>query len=340
MKAVYAEAPGVIGLRDIPIPRVDPDGVLIRVEYTGICGSDLHAYRGTHAFRKPPVMLGHEVSGIVTELGNQVRDISLGDAVTVVPQLGCGHCDQCRKGKANLCGAKTLPGTPKWNGTFAEYFAAPAPTICALGDMPLHLGALAEPLAVAVHVLKRIPEDHPDRLLILGSGTIGLMILIIAPAFGFGSIMVTDIKDQNLGHALRLGAKYAVNALKENVVSRVREAFGRGGVENVIIAAGGPNILEQAIQAACPGGLIDYFAMITQDMTLNTYPIVFKELVVTGSLNYTREDFTAAIAFLREKSGPLGSLVTHMLPLSEAEKGFSILTDGKENAIKILLRNP
>jgi L-iditol 2-dehydrogenase len=339
MKAVYIETAGVIGLRDIPVPEVGPDSVLMRVEYTGICGSDLHAYKGVHAFRKPPVMPGHEVSGTVTETGNQVRDIRPGDAVTVIPQLGCGHCDQCRKGKVNLCAAKTLPGTPKWNGTFAEYFAAPASTICALGDVPLRLGALAEPLAVAVHVLNRIPKDHSDRLLILGSGTIGLMILIIAPSFGFNSIMVTDIKDQNLERASGLGAKYTVNVSRENVVSRVHDAFGRGGVENVIIAAGGPNILEQAMDSAGPGGVIDYFAMITQDMTLNTYPVVFKELVILGSLNYTREDFTAAITFLREKSETLGSLVTHVLPLSEAAKGFSILTGGKENAIKILLRN-
>jgi L-iditol 2-dehydrogenase len=340
MKAVYAETPGVIGLRDIPVPQIAAGDVLIRVMYAGICGSDLHAYRGLHAFRKPPVMLGHEVSGIVTEVGDRVQTVRPGDAVTVIPQIECGHCDQCRRGKANLCAAKIMPGTPKWNGTFAEFFAAPASTICGLGGVPFHLGALAEPLAVAVHVLKRMPEDHPNKLLILGSGTIGLMILIIAPAFGFDSIMVTDIKDQNLECAVRLGAKYTVNAVKEDVVSRVHDAFGSSGAENIIIAAGGDNILGQAMEAASPGGVIDYFAMITQEMTLHTYPIVSKELVIIGSLNYTREDFAAAIAFLREKGARLGSLITHVLPLEEAGRGFSILSGGKENAVKILLKNP
>jgi L-iditol 2-dehydrogenase len=339
MKAVYAEAPFVIGLRDIPVPHIGPGEVLLRVGYAGICGSDLHAFRGVHAFRKPPVMLGHEVSGTVTEAGNSVTDIHPGDAVTVIPQIGCGQCFQCGRGKINLCGEKTVPGTSKWNGTFAEFFAVPASVICKLDGVPLKLGALTEPLAVAVHVLKRMPKEHSGDLLILGSGTIGLMILVIAPAFGFDTIMVTDIKERNLEHALRLGARDAANVAKEDLLTKVRGCFGASGVQTTIIAAGGPNILEQAISVTSPGGLIDYFAMITQAMTLNTYPIVSKELTILGSLNYTREDFTDAINFLRTKSESLDSLVTHVFPLDDAEKGFSILNDGKEDAIKILLRN-
>ncbi len=339
MKAVYAEENFKIGLRQIPVPGLRSDEVLIRMRYTGICGSDLHAYRGMHAFRKPPVMLGHEIAGEVVKKGSEVHGISLGEHVTVMPQIGCGSCSHCKSGRVNLCRNKILPGTKDWGGTFGEYFAAPESVVLSLEGVPDKLGALAEPLAVANHVMKRAALHPSEDLVILGSGTLGLMTLAIAPSYGFRRVLVTDIADYNLEQARSLGAAGTVNAAREDLEKKVRETFGEEGVSNVVIAAGGPRILEQALSITERGGTIVYFAMITGPMTLNTYPIVFKELNVLGSMNYTIEDFRDAIRLLKEKPESFEKLVTHVFPLEEAGKAFEILDKRSEPAVKILLRS-
>lgn len=339
MKAVYAEENFKIGLRDIPVPEIRPDEVLIRMAYTGICGSDLHAYRGMHAFRKPPVMLGHEIAGEVVKTGAAVRRTKPGEHVTVMPQIGCGCCAHCKSGRVNLCGNKILPGTAGWGGTFGEYFAAPESAVCGLKGVPDKLGALTEPLAVANHVMKRAALHPSGDLVILGSGTLGLMTLAIAPSYGFTRVLVTDITDYNLEQARALGAVRTVNVARQDLEQRVKETFGEEGVSNVVIAAGGPQILEQALSITGRGGMITYFAMITSPMTLNTYPIVFKELQVQGSMNYTMEDFEDAVRLLKEKPECFERLITHVFPLEEAGKAFEILDQRKEPAVKILLRS-
>lgn len=339
MKAVYAEHPFEIGLRDIPKPVPKENEVLIHVAYAGVCGSDLHAYRGVHAFRKPPVMLGHELAGTIVEMGNGVSGLKIGEAVTVMPQIGCGQCEACRSGHINLCASKVLPGTAGWIGAFGEYFVAPASVVCPLGDVPMDLGAVTEPLAVATHVMSHVPADHGEDLVILGAGAIGLLLLLIAPEYGFRRIMITDILDDNLALARELGAAGTVNVLREDAAEAARGLFGERGAENVIIAAGGPDILAQAIDITKPGGNIVYFAMITKEMTLNTYPVVFKELHISGSLNYTMEDFHKAVELLQKKGDSVRRLITQVLPMERADKAFEILDKKTEFSVKILLEN-
>ena len=339
MRAVYAEQPFSIGLRDIPVPEVGEDQVLIRVAYAGVCGSDLHAYRGQHAFRKPPVMLGHEVSGTICKLGSAVAGFSLGQPVTVMPQISCGHCEACRKGKVHLCAEKILPSMPGWRGygCFGDYFVAPAKVLCPLGDVPLDLGALTEPLSVATHMMSRIPKDHGKDLVILGAGTIGLLLLIIAPDYGFEKILVTDILDDNLALARELGAAVTVNVGRDSALDAVHAAFGPLGCETVLVAAGGPPILEQAMEMARPGANILFTAMITSPSTFVTYPIVYKELNILGSFNYVMADFETSIRFLHSRGEQLRRIVTHVMPLEQAAEAFRIQDTKSEFAVKILL---
>lgn len=340
MRAVYAEHPFSIGIRDIDIPNIRDDEVLIKVAYAGICGSDLHAYHGLHAFRKPPVMLGHEVSGTIAKMGPSVSGLRLGQPVSVMPQINCGQCRACRKGRPHLCENRIMPAMPGWNGlgTFGDYFAAPASVICPLGDVPLDLGALTEPLAVATHLMSRIPKDHDDELVIIGAGTIGLLLLLIAPSYGFKKILITDIIDKNLELAKELGAEEGVNALSCDAVQAVKQSFGALGCENIIVAAGGPDIMDQAIQMARPGANIMFVAMITSDSSFGTYPIVFKELNILGSFNYTLADFDTAIHFLRSDGDRIRRIITHVKSIDDAAEAFHILDKKSEFAVKILLQ--
>ena len=338
MRAIYAEEPYKIGYRDIEIPDIKDDEVLIRTAYAGICASDLHAYRGRHAFRIPPVMLGHEISGVVEKIGKNVKKRKVGDHVTVMPQIGCGQCPACRAGKTNLCVSKILPGTPKWNGTFADYFAAPESVTFDLKDVPLDLGAITEPLAVATHAISRVPQDHNGDLIILGSGAIALMILAIAPSYGFSRIMTTDIDDRNLALARELGATFTVNVSREDAAAKSKEYFGADGGKNLIIGAGSNDILKQAIDIVGTGGNIVYYAMITSDMTLNTYPVVFKELDVRGSLNYNAEDFEKAIELLSERGELFRKIVSRCFEFNEAANAFDIQDKRTEFIVKSILK--
>ncbi len=340
MKAIYAEAPYVIGIRDIPVPEPREGEVLVKAAYAGICGSDLHAYHGKHAFRKPPVMLGHELSGTVARLGPGVSGLALGLPVTVMPQINCGACAACRKGRPHLCENRIMPSTPGWRGlgAFGEYFPAPASVLCPLGDVPLDLGALTEPLAVATHLMSRIPRDHDENLVIIGAGTIGLLLLIIAPSYGFKKILITDIQDENLRLARELGAHAAVNVSREDAVAAVKGFFGPQGCENILVAAGGPDILEQAMEMARPGAAILFVAMITAPSSFVSYPIVYKELNILGSFNYTLEDFASAIAFLHSHEAPIRRLISRVMPMEQAASAFEILDRKSEFAVKILLQ--
>ena len=343
MRAVYAEQPYSIGLREIPVPEPGENEVLIKVAYAGVCGSDLHAYRGEHAFRKPPVMLGHEMSGFICKMGEKVSGFQPGQPVTVMPQISCGKCESCLKGNVHHCAHKILPAMPGWRGlgTFGDYFVAPAEVVCPLGDVPLDLGALTEPLAVATHLMSRIPSGHGKDLVIIGAGTIGLLLLIIAPDYGFEHILITDILDDNLALARELGAAVTVNVARESALEAVHETFGELGCETVLVAAGGPDILEQAMEMSRPGANILFVAMITSPSTFVSYPIVYKELSILGSFNYVMKDFESAVHFLHTRGDQMRKIVTHVMPLDQAAEAFRIQDEKKEFAVKILLEvNP
>jgi L-iditol 2-dehydrogenase len=186
MKAALVVAREKVEIREIDIPKIKSDEALIKVKAVGVCGSDLHLFRGTHPVRKPPAILGHEVAGDIVEVGDRVSNLKVGDRVTVEPQQGCGKCEFCRQGIVSLCLNKKTPGTPDWNGTFAEYFNAPAQVVHKITDnVSYQMATLIEPLAVAVHTVGRITVKEKDTLVILGSGTIGLLTLVVARESGY-----------------------------------------------------------------------------------------------------------------------------------------------------------
>ena len=338
MKAAYLEAPYKMGIREIEQPAVAEDEVLIKVKCTGICGSDLHAFRGVHAFRKPPVILGHELSGEIVKVGSRAEGFALGDRVTVMPQIGCGQCRYCKMDKANICLASKMPGVGGWLGSFVEYFNAPAKVVLKLPDnVSYDQGALAEPLAVAVHALKRIAPYNRDRLVILGSGTIGLMMISIAKLLGFGKILATDALDFNLNMAQSFGADRTVNVTKENLSVAVRDTFGEDKADAVIVAASAPDILDQAIESIHPSGEIIYLAMITKPMTVNSYPIVFDEMTLKGSRNYTISDFAEAVNLLASGKVDFQKFITQRYTLETAQAGMELLDKKTADSVKVML---
>lgn len=337
MRVAVVTEPYKVEIEDRPVPEVGEKDVLIKTVRVGICGSDIHLYKGTHAFRNPPAVLGHEISGEVCEVGSAVTKFKVGDRVTVEPQIPCGECEYCKSGHVNLCKNKIVPGTDKWCGTFAEYFVAPENVVYKLADsVSYDVGALVEPLAVAVQAMNLCGNSEKESIAILGSGTIGLLVLAVAVKRGYKKIFCTDTAPFNREMALKLGATQAYDPIDENVEELIIEATGGKGVDVCVVAAGAPNIIDQASAVTKKLGEVVLVAMITKKIPVYTYSFVFNEQKLIGSMTYTTEAFKEACDLINEGIN-VQPIITHCLPLEESGKGLGILDTKSENAGKILV---
>jgi len=336
--AVLVE-PGRIEIHEVGQQRVGPDDVLIKTAYAGVCGSDLHAFRGKHPFRKPPVILGHELAGTVVEYGGNVTGFRPGDRVTVMPLLACGTCPLCRMGRANICHAKRVPGVGEWRGAFAEHSIAQSSITFRLGETTaLETGVLAEPLAVGIHSVYRQARVAPgSRVIVLGAGPIGILTAMAARAAGAGAVVATDLVDFNLALARDLCGAATYNsgsagwetALARDYPDRFDLAF---------LCSSAPVTVRQALAWTRRGGRIIVTGMFVEPVTLELTAVSLNELELVGSVVYDHEDFQKAVEWINAGRFPFRKLVTHILPLMEAQTALTLLADRKEGAVKILLR--
>lgn len=331
------KTPFTVEVINLDKPSLRGNEVLIKVKATGICGSDVHAYRGTHPFRKPPVILGHEIAGEVEEVGKKVKNIQLGDPITVEPQTHCGSCPYCFEGKYNLCLQKKVMGTSEWRGSFAEYVVAPEDILYKLPEeVTYEKGALVEPLAVGVHTVKEAKLRLGESVVIFGAGTIGLVVLACLHVAGATKVVVTDIQEFNLKLASQLGATQTVNVNKLSPKKAVDKLTGGRGVDVAIIAAAVEGLVKEATQVVKKTGRIIVPAIFDEYAKVDMFPIVYGEQHLQGSWAYTKKDFTIAIDLLALGKVNLNSLITHRIPLDNAQKAFEVLDKRSEKVVKIL----
>ena len=326
-----------VEIQEVPEPVLKDDEVIIKVKTVGVCGSDLHLFEGTHAFLKPPAILGHEVAGDIVKVGKNVTRFKAGDRVTVEPHAGCGVCEFCKKDLVNICLNKSAPGTPSWIGTFVEYFNAPEKTLYKLDDnISYELGTLIEPLAVAVHALERATVTERDSIIILGAGTIGLLTQVVAREMGFKTIICTDTAPFNREMALKLGAAAALDPLKDDVAAKAKELTNGRGVDLAIVAAGADGILDQASACVRKRGEIGLVAMITKKIPFYCYGMVFNEQTMYGAMTYETRDFAKA-ADMVNNGLDLSAFVTQSLPLERSQEALDVLSEKKESVIKVIV---
>jgi len=337
MKAALVTNKEVVSIQEIECPVIKNDEVLIKVAMAGVCGSDLHLFRGTHAFRKPPAVLGHEVAGEIVKVGEAVTKFRVGDRVTVEPHSGCKECEFCKQELVNICLNKTAPGTPGWIGTFVEYFNAPEKTLYKLGDnISYEMGVMVEPLAVAVHAMSRVTVKEKDSIVILGAGSIGLLTQIVAAQMGYKTIICTDTAPFNREMALKLGAAAALDPLTEDVPAKVKELSNGRGADLAIITAGAANILDQASACVRKRGEIGLVSMITEKIPFYSYAIVFNEQTIFGSMTYETRDFAKA-ADMINAGLDLNGLVTQKYELTRTQDALTVLSEKKEKVVKVLV---
>ena len=338
MKAALLTAPYQIGLQEVEKPRLGSYDVLIKVQCVGICGSDLHTYRGTHPFRKPPVILGHEMAGEVVEVAEDVNLFKKGDRVSVEPQTYCHHCPSCYQGNYNLCMNKRILGTTPWPGAFAEYVVIPEDKVYLLPDgLSFEEGAMVEPLAVGIRAAQMAQPRIGDTVLIMGSGTIGLATLVSLKEAGVTRTIATDVEDFNLAKAKELGAWTAVNVGRESLAEKVKEWTRGEGVDAAVIAVGVPSLIDESLGLVRKKGRVVLVALFDDKAAIDTFKIVSTEAEVVGSWVYTGREFQAAIDLMSQGRIETNSFITHRWPIERVGEALDLVDRRTEDLIKIVL---
>lgn len=319
-----------------PVPQPATGEVRIRTAFTGICGSDLHAYKGTHVRRKLPLVPGHETSGVIDSIGEGVEGLSLGSHVTVVPELGCGNCYACGNGWPNVCSAKTLLGTARWPGAFAEYFCAPAVNVLELPEgMSLKLAALAEPVAVAVHSIRQARFSKGQSMVLFGAGGIGSVILALCKIFGAGHTTVCDLKDYNLGVATLQGADVVLNTSHTTAPEQF-EKLGLPMADVVFIAASHHDLINQSFKLAQPHGVIVLVGQFNKPGVIDIDKSRLKEQHIVGSFTYTVDDFREAIRVLHTHPEIFTPLISKEITLDQVDGTVNEMLAGRIDVIKVI----
>jgi 2-desacetyl-2-hydroxyethyl bacteriochlorophyllide A dehydrogenase len=339
MRAAVIEKPYVVEFKDVAPPVITRnDEVLIKVAVTGICGSEIHAYHGTHPFRIPPVISGHEMTGVVVETGKEVQSVAIGDRVTVEPQYGCGLCRYCKVGDYHLCPRKKVLGTQEWTGSFGEYIVVPEHTVIRLPEgVSFEQGALIEPLAVGVHAVRQAKVGLGDKVAVLGAGPIGLALMLAAKASGATRTFITDVSDYNLEIAAKLGSTYTINPLKENPVEFIRNSTNGDGVDVAFLAIGLEPVLNDALKVVKKGGKVSEVALFGSHPKVEISFVQNREISVIGSNMYTRSDFEIAAEAIAAGIFDTGLLISKILPIHQAREAMELVDKKTENVIKVLL---
>jgi L-iditol 2-dehydrogenase len=341
MKAALLESTQQIVLIEAPIPLIEePDQLLIQVKAVGICGSEIHAFDGTHPWRKAPVIMGHEMSGIVVAMGAEVRGFQVGERVMVDPQWMCGRCYDCLAGDFNLCRSKVNMGTVGWPGAFGEYIRAPEKLVYNLPDGLSYVqGAMVEPLSVAVHIARRTRLSAGKSVAILGSGSIGGMVAAICRASGAYPIIVMDIHQHCMDVAReRMGATHDFILPDPDIVAKLKGLTSGEGIDIVVVTADDVNLINLAIEMARPRGVIALVALLTEaPLQFAAFDIIRKELDLIGSYQGNELDFQQAICLAESGQVAVDGIVTHELPIEQAHTGCELASTKHDHAVKVVL---
>lgn len=315
-----------------------PGEVAVSVQAVGICGSDLHGYTGESGRRVPPMVLGHEATGIVTALGAGVPDSWQGARVIVQPFVACGQCDQCRGGHSNLCRNRRFFGG-NISGAMAECFTLPLANLLPLPDtLDFAAGTLAEPLAVALHAARQAGDLRGKTVLIAGCGPIGLLTLIAVRGCGARTVVMTDVNARRLEVACALGADAALNPANSDWRAALAAAVGnqQGELDRAFDAVGIPATFAQALSALRPGGLLVAVGG-WRSVELNLGPLVAREITIRGTFNFTPEEFEQARSLLAAGVFDPRRLITHVRPLRDGAQVFAALAEDQRDSIKVVL---
>lgn len=336
MKAGIMSPVGKIHIEEVPVPQYGDDHVLIQIKNIGICGSDVHYWEQGKIGEfivQGDFILGHECSGVVAEVGKNVTHLKPGDRVTVEPGATCGGCEFCMSGRYNLCPDVRFLATPPYDGSLCEYIVHPANLTFKLPDsISLEQGALVEPFAIGMYATKGVVELG-SKVAILGAGCIGLVTLVAAIARGASEVYITDIYDNRLEMAQKLGGM-PINVSRTNAAEIIKD------VDTVIECAGSPKTVNQAIKMVKKGGSIVLVGLYPQDeIPVNLNAVISKELNVSSIFRYVNmfPSTIEAIDVLAKRGINLAEIITQRYKFEESQKGFGEVSKNKQNVVKAVI---
>jgi 6-hydroxycyclohex-1-ene-1-carbonyl-CoA dehydrogenase len=340
MKAAVFHGPNQpLAIEQWPTPTIHSHEVLVKVAACGICHTDLHYIdHGVPTFKKPPLILGHEPSGIIAQVGKDVKNFKEGDRVLLPAVLTCGVCEYCRTGRENICSTMTMFGN-NVDGAYAEYVAAPGKDLFHLpNEIPLEEGSIiADAISTPYHAVKNRAEVRAgDTVVVLGCGGVGVNVVQVAAAFG-GVVIAVDISDKKLEWAKKLGATYTVNPTRiENLGKEIKKMTG-GGADIAIEAIGKPQTIEAAFGTLRKGGRLVVVGYSAEDIKLSAAKVMYFEMEVRGSLGCRPVDYPKLIELCRIGKIKVKELVTQKFALDKINDAFDLLRSHDENALRSIV---
>jgi 6-hydroxycyclohex-1-ene-1-carbonyl-CoA dehydrogenase len=331
--AVFYEPNQPLKIEEVETPKTEPHEILVKIAACGVCNTDLHYIdHGVPTFKKPPMILGHEPSGIVEEIGSEVENFKAGDRVLIPPVFSCGYCANCRLGRENICFNMVMVGN-HIDGAFAEYTKVPAKDCQHLPEeLPLEESSIiADAISTPYHAVKNRARVEPgDSVVVFGCGGVGINVVQMAAAVG-GSVTAVDILDNKLEMAKKLGAQHTINASDMEDKALLKEIRGLtgGGADIAIEAIGNPKTIELASGAIKAGGCHCQVGYTHHSVPMNAGRLMFRETEIKGSLGCRPVDYPKIIEMVKIGKIQLEPVVTHKFKLEDIEQAFELMRKGE-----------
>ncbi|NOU68743.1 alcohol dehydrogenase catalytic domain-containing protein [Paenibacillus sp. LMG 31461] len=335
MKAIVCEQIEHLKYVEIEEPTVGVGEALVRIQRIGICGTDLHAFKGNQPFFSYPRILGHELAGYIEELGEGVTDVAVGDLVSVVPYMHCGQCIACRNGKTNCCTDMKVLGVHR-DGGMVERLALPVSHLIKADGLTLDQAAMLEPLSIGAHAVRRSELRSGETALVIGAGPIGLGVMILAKQRG-ANVITMDINEERLAFCRDwAGVDHTVNALqlpKEKLAELTHGEFPTV----VFDATGNARSMTDAFGLVAHGGKLVYVGLVKADIAFHDPDFHKRELTLMGSRNATMEDFDTVRSALKTGSIDIERYITHRASFEEMVEQFETWLKPESKVIKAMV---
>lgn len=341
-RAAYMTELNKMEIREIPVPDAGEKEVLVKLEYVGICGSDVHYFHDGRCgdfVVDGEFMLGHECAGTVVKVGSGVTKLTVGDKVALEPGITCGQCEFCKSGRYNLCPDVQFLATPPVQGCYENYIAFPENMCFKLPkNISTKEGALVEPLSVGMHAASQGQISLGDHVIILGAGCIGLVTLLACKAYGATDITVVDVIPKRLEYAKKLGATRVMNGKDVDVIAEMEKLTNGMGVEKVIETAGSSVTIAQTPYLVKNGGTIVLVGLSADpEIKFNFGKIMAKEAKIESVFRY-RNVYPKAIAAIADGSIDVSGIVTHEFDFDDIQEAFECAINDKDNVVKAVIK--
>lgn len=336
MQAAVMTKPFTIEFQEVPRPVPRPHEVLVRVKAAGICGSDVHFYDGSNPYARYPQIFGHELAGVIEEIGSKVTTRKPGERVVVEPAVPCGECYPCRIGKTNACGNIGMIGSVRAGG-FADFLVVPENHVHGMpDDMSFEVGSLCEPFTIGAQAMDRADLQPGQTVTIIGMGPIGLTILTQIKKKYDVKVFAVDLVKERLELAQKFGADVLVNPKERDTIEAIQDLTNGEGSNVVIESAGIPLTIEQTIHLVSPGGRIVIVGLTGKDVTFPGQLLTKKDVEIHGT-RHSVNKFPEVIQFLHSNPDVAKAFITQIMPFGQIEKALQTAKDFPNEVTKIVL---